>query len=81
MLKPIKPLRLPYFANGSVCGLGNIFKSTPHPAQTTPEQVQPSACAQPFTSQEMVMMPGGLFLAIFFLGLLHAWLVYLFAYC
>lgn len=51
-LKLFEPVRLSHFADRAVCGLGNTFKSTPHPTQTAPMWVQLNTNAQPSTFQE-----------------------------
>lgn len=64
VLKPLVPVRLPPCVDGSVCSLGNAFKSAPHPALIAPEWVQPCTCTLPSWSSQLIMMPGGLFWAL-----------------
>lgn len=40
MFKSLNPIRLPHFADGSVYGLGNAFRSTPYSTLIAPQWVQ-----------------------------------------
>lgn len=68
VLKPLVPVSLLPCVDGSVCSLGNAFKSAPHPALIAPEWVQPCTCTLPSWSSQLIMMPGGLFWADSFSG-------------